>query len=48
MNATEANIVDQNGLRLVGFTFGGIALTVAVIALLLVREHLQGRLHFLT
>jgi hypothetical protein len=39
------NMADKTGLGVVGFLFGSITLAVTVIAFLVVRDHLDGRLH---
>jgi hypothetical protein len=38
------NMADKTGLGVVGFLFGSITLAVTVIAFLVVRDHLDGRL----
>ncbi len=48
--ATEAGggltMADKSGLGILGFLFGGVTLAVTLIAFLVVRDHVQGRLQF--
>ena len=37
-------MADKSGLGLVGFLFGGITVAVTLMAFLVVRDHLEGRL----
>lgn len=39
-------MADKNGLGILGFLFGGVTLAVTLIAFLVVRDHVQGRLQF--
>lgn len=39
-------MADKTGLRFLGFLFGGVTFAVAVIAFLVVRDHVEGRLQF--
>jgi hypothetical protein len=38
------NMADKSSLRLMGFLFGGITFAVTLIAFLVVRSHVEGRL----
>jgi hypothetical protein len=38
------NMADKNSLGILGFLFGSITLAVTVIAFLVVRDHVDGRL----
>ena len=38
-------MADKSGLGFLGFLFGGITLAVVFIAVFVVRDHVQGRLH---
>jgi hypothetical protein len=38
------NMADKSSLGLLGFLFGGITFAVTVIAFLVVRDHVEGRL----
>lgn len=40
----RVNMVDKSSLRLLGFLFAGIAVAVTLIAAMVVREHVTGRL----
>ena len=37
-------MADKNGLGAMGFLFGGITFAVTIVAFLLVRDHVAGRL----
>jgi hypothetical protein len=37
-------MADKSSLGFMGFLFGGVTFAVAVIAVLVVRDHVQGRL----
>jgi hypothetical protein len=38
------DMADKNGLGILGMMFGGITLAVTLVAFLLVRDHVEGRL----
>lgn len=38
-------MADKSGLGFLGFLFGGITFAVTLIAILVVRDHVEGRLH---
>lgn len=39
------HMADKNSLGVLGFLFGGITFAVTIIAFLVVRDHVEGRLH---
>jgi hypothetical protein len=38
-------MADKNSLGILGLLFGGITFAVTLVAFLLVRDHVEGRLH---
>jgi hypothetical protein len=38
-------MADKNSLGILGLMFGGITFAVTLVAFLLVRDHVEGRLH---
>ncbi len=38
------NMADKSGLRMMGFLFSGVTFAVTIIAFLVVRGHVEGRL----
>lgn len=38
-------MADKSSLGFLGFLFGGITFAVTLIAILVVRDHVEGRLH---
>lgn len=39
-------MADKNGLGVLGLFFGGVTFAVTLIAFLVVRDHIEGRLQF--
>jgi hypothetical protein len=37
-------MADRNGLGLLGFFFGGVTAAVTIVAFLVVRDHVEGRM----
>jgi hypothetical protein len=37
-------MADKNGLGLLGFFFGGVTVAVTIVAFVVVRDHVEGRM----
>lgn len=41
----ECGVANQNGLRLIGWAYGGLAMTVALVAFLVVSAQINAQVH---